>query len=83
MNSYLTEELVACAIETKHRPNVLNYKNRLIKELSEINLMQPRIPDSNQVNTDMMDFVPLIKRNLGYTSLRYCFVCFEFFKFFI
>ncbi|XP_047130019.2 52 kDa repressor of the inhibitor of the protein kinase-like [Hydra vulgaris] len=70
MNPYLTEELVACAIETKHRPNVLNYKIRLIKELSEINLMFPRIHDSYQFNTDMMDFVPLSKKNLGYSALR-------------
>nr|XP_047137463.1 52 kDa repressor of the inhibitor of the protein kinase-like [Hydra vulgaris] len=70
MNPYLTEELVACAIETKHRPNVLNYKTRLIKELPEINLMFPRIHDSYQFNTDMMDFVPLSKKNLGYSALR-------------
>ena len=35
MKLYITEELVACALETKRWPIMLNYKTRLIKELSE------------------------------------------------
>ena len=77
MNPFVNKELVACALKTKHWSNALNYKTRLIKELSQINLIDPRKPDSCKFNTEMMDFepliliVPLIKRNLDYTALRY------------
>ena len=46
MNPFVNKDLVTCALETKHWPNVLNYKTRIIKEPSEIKLMFPRKPDS-------------------------------------
>ena len=47
--------------------------------LNPINLMFPRKPDSYQFNAEMMDFVPLVKRNLGYTALRYFCLVLNFF----
>ena len=61
MNPFVNKELVACALETKHWPNVLNYKTRLIKEPSEVNLMFPRKHYSCKYKTEITDFVPLIK----------------------
>ena len=58
MNQFVNKELIACALETKNWPNVLNNKTRLIKEPSEIKLMFPRKPDSCKYNTEKRILYP-------------------------
>ena len=61
MNPFVNKDLVTCALETKHWPNVLNYKTRLIKEPSEIKLIQTELDTKVPMINNFKRFSHLLK----------------------